>query len=94
MFFLLWLEREAHVHLDLGFVAFDALFSSSWYPVENCFFQSALHLLLRRLAFQKFPEVKIGSSLQPQRIPATFAGLVEVKLCVGSFMTIHRCSSL
>ena len=42
----------------------------------------ALHLFLRRLAFEKFSEVKIGSSLQPQRIPATSAGLVEVKLCV------------
>ena len=40
----------------------------------------ALHLLLRRLAFEKFPEVKIGSPLQPLRIPATFAGLVQVKL--------------
>ena len=34
------------------------------------------------------------SSLQPQRIPATSAGLVEVKLCVDSFMIIHMCSSL
>ena len=54
----------------------------------------ALHLLLRRIAFEKFPEVKIGSPLQPERIPATFAGLVEVKLCVDSFMIIHTCSSL
>ena len=54
----------------------------------------ALHLLLRRLAFEKFPKVKIGSSLQPQRIPAISAGLLEVKLCVDSFMIIHMCSSL
>ena len=48
---------------------------------ERATFSSwALHLLLRRLAFQKFPEVKIGSSLQPQRIPATFAGIVTVNI--------------
>ena len=46
------------------------------------------------LAFEKFPKVKIGSSLQPEHIPATFAGLVEVQLCVDSFMTIHMCSLL
>ena len=62
---------------------------------ERATFSSwALHLLLRRLAFEKFHKVKIGSSLQPERIPATFAGLVEVQLCVDSFMTIHMCSSL
>ena len=33
-------------------------------------------------------------SLQPERIPATSAGLVEVKLCVDSFMIIHVRSSL
>jgi hypothetical protein len=37
---------------------------------------------------------ELCSSLQPQRIPATFAGLVAVKLCVDSFMIIHMRSSL
>ena len=39
-----------------------------------------LHLLLRRLAFQQFPKVKIGSSLEPQRISATSEGIVTVKI--------------
>ena len=34
------------------------------------------------------------SSLQPERIPATSAGLVRVKLCVESFINIHIASLL
>ena len=54
--YVVFLFKSFRVFLARGIAAF-----SSW----------ALHLVLRRLAFQKFPEVKIGSSLQPRRIPST-----------------------
>ena len=37
---------------------------------------------------------ELRSSLQPERIPATSAGLVRVKLCVESFIAIHIASLL
>ena len=37
---------------------------------------------------------ELRSSLGPEHILATSAGLVRVKLCVDSFMIIHMCSSL
>ena len=37
---------------------------------------------------------ELRSSLGPEHILATSAGLVKVKLCVDSFMIIHMCSSL